>query len=55
LTLYYENGESKELTVDDKNQAIKILSDNSQAISDFEYRPGTMNDVFMNLTGKEIR
>ena len=55
LTLYYQNGESKELTVNDKNQAIKILSDNSQAISDFEYRPGTMNDVFMNLTGKEIR
>ncbi|WP_125590144.1 ABC transporter ATP-binding protein [Companilactobacillus jidongensis] len=54
LTLYYPNGESKKLSVNDKDHAIEILSKNSQAISDFEYRPGTMNDVFMNLTGKEI-
>lgn len=55
LTLYYQNGEPKNITVSDKNQAIQILSKNSQVISDFVYRPGTMNDVFMNLTGKEIR
>lgn len=55
LTLYYQNGEPKNITVSDKNQAIQILSKNSQVISDFAYRPGTMNDVFMNLTGNEIR
>ncbi|WP_125567370.1 ABC transporter ATP-binding protein [Companilactobacillus insicii] len=55
LTLNYQNGEVKKITVNDKNQAIKILTENSKIISDFEYRPGTIDDVFMNLTGKEIR
>lgn len=55
LQLTYTNGTSQTKTIDNKDDAIKILSEKGPLISDFEYRPGTMDDVFMNLTGKEIR
>lgn len=55
LQLTYTNGTSQTLTIDNKDDAIKVLSEKNSLISDFEYRPGTMDDVFMNLTGKEIR
>ncbi len=55
LQLTYTNGTSQTMTIDNKDDAIKILSEKGPTISDFEYRPGTMDDVFMNLTGKEIR
>jgi len=55
LQLDYLNGESKIETLDSKDEAIKILTENAKLLADFEYRPGTMDDVFMNLTGKEIR
>lgn len=55
LQLNYRNGATTKLTVDDKDEAIKILNSQDALITDFEYRPGTMDDVFLNLTGKEIR
>lgn len=55
LQLTYATGETKMMELANKDEAIKILSEQAADINDFEYRPGTMDDVFMNLTGKEIR
>lgn len=35
--------------------ALKILSDCRDAINDFEVKKGTLNEVFLAITGKEIR
>lgn len=35
--------------------ALAILSQTSSLIHHFEYRPGTMDDAFMALTGREVR
>jgi multidrug/hemolysin transport system ATP-binding protein len=42
------------LTVD-QNQARKILAEFDGAITDFEFQHGTMDDVFLNLTGTDLR
>lgn len=55
LQLDYLDGDSKTETLDNKDEAIRILTKNARVLADFEYRPGTMDDVFMNLTGKDIR
>ncbi|MFC6177290.1 ABC transporter ATP-binding protein [Companilactobacillus huachuanensis] len=55
LQLDYLTGETTTTTLDNKDEAIKILVKNAKLLTNFEYRPGTMDDVFMNLTGKEIR
>lgn len=55
LQLTYTTGERQTIELDNKDEAIKILAEKKSILSDFEYRPGTMDDVFMNLTGKEIR
>ncbi|MFD1419242.1 ABC transporter ATP-binding protein [Companilactobacillus keshanensis] len=55
LKLTYINGTSKTMTIDSKDEALGILFEEDTNINDFEYRPGTMDDVFMNLTGKYIR
>ncbi|MDD9138516.1 ABC transporter ATP-binding protein [Fructobacillus sp. CRL 2054] len=34
---------------------LKLLNQISQVIENFEYRPGTMDDAFVALTGKEMR
>lgn len=38
-----------------KTDAINFLTANQALINNFEYRPSTMDDIFMELTGKEIR
>lgn len=38
-----------------KDDAIKFLTENKELIVNFEYRQSTMDDIFMELTGKEIR
>ncbi|MFC6323003.1 ABC transporter ATP-binding protein [Companilactobacillus baiquanensis] len=55
LKVVYKTGKTQKMELDNKNEAIQILTDKKSAISDFEYRPGTMDDVFMNLTGRKIR
>lgn len=39
----------------DINKALNILSGFKESIRDFEVRKGTLNDVFLQVTGKEIR
>ncbi|MCV3295525.1 MAG: ABC transporter ATP-binding protein [Oenococcus sp.] len=41
--------------VDNTADAIHLLSDFADKIKNFEFRPGTIDDMFMALTGKEIR
>lgn len=35
-------------------EAIEILKNNQENITDFSYRKGTINDAFLQITGKEI-
>lgn len=35
--------------------AISILQENEKLINDFEYHKGTMNEAFVNLTGKQVQ
>lgn len=35
--------------------ALKILTDNKVLIQNFQFHPGTMDDAFIALTGKEVR
>ncbi|WP_125572981.1 ABC transporter ATP-binding protein [Levilactobacillus huananensis] len=39
----------------DVQSALAILTANRELISNFEFRPGTMDDAFLALTGKEMR
>lgn len=39
----------------DVQSALDILTANQELISNFEFRPGTMDDAFLALTGKEMR
>ncbi|MBP2622656.1 ABC transporter ATP-binding protein [Streptococcus oricebi] len=43
------------LTLETSEQALELLSQTKSLISHFEYRPGTMDDAFMALTGREVR
>ncbi len=36
-------------------EALKLLTKNQTLIQNFQVRPGTMNDAFIALTGKEVR
>ena len=41
--------------VHDPKQIITILNDNQHIILDLEVKKGSLNDVFIAITGKEIR
>lgn len=41
--------------VNNPEQILQILSDNKQIINDLEINKGSLNDVFLAITGKEIR
>mgnify|MGYP002078830741 CR=1 FL=1 len=41
--------------VNNPEQILQILSDNKQIINDLEINKGSLNDVFLTITGKEIR
>ena len=43
------------LTLETSQQALELLSQTKSLISHFEYRPGTMDQAFMALTGREVR
>ncbi|RND59391.1 hypothetical protein FAM18119_00480 [Lacticaseibacillus paracasei] len=36
-------------------QAIALLTELTDTITDFEFHPADMNTIFVTLTGKEIR
>ncbi len=39
----------------DTNKALDILASFKESITDFEVKKGTLNDVFLHVTGREIR
>jgi ABC-2 type transport system ATP-binding protein len=43
------------IDVDDKAELLHILSECRNDITDIEIRKGTLNDVFLEITGREIR
>ena len=43
------------IRIDSSQQAMEILKQVADFITDFEFSLGTMNDAFMALTGKEMR
>lgn len=63
LIAYLDHLEIKHQTVDNKviafvhdpKQTITILNDNQHIIIDLEVKKGSLNDVFIAITGKEIR
>lgn len=48
-----ENGQLK-MFVDDSANALAILSDKRDVISDFDYMKANINDVFLSITGREM-
>ena len=48
-----ENGQLK-LVVNDSKEALQILSDKRTVINDFDYVKANINDVFLNITGREM-
>lgn len=48
----YSFGNRLRAEVKDMRQAIDILKKSEENISDFEFKHGTLNDVFLNITGK---
>ena len=48
-----ENGQIK-IFVDDSANALAILSDKRDVISDFDYMKANINDVFLSITGREM-
>ncbi|PKP19802.1 MAG: ABC transporter [Bacteroidetes bacterium HGW-Bacteroidetes-20] len=63
LITYLDHLEIKHQTIDNKviafvhdpKQIITILNDNQHIILDLEVKKGSLNDVFIAITGKEIR
>lgn len=52
---YKTSGNLVTTYVNNPNQILGILSDNKQIINDLEVTKGSLNDVFLAITGKEIR
>ncbi|UQS84904.1 ABC transporter ATP-binding protein [Apilactobacillus apisilvae] len=50
-----ETFESLTININDHNDAINILSKIKDFITTFEYKRGSMDDIFIALTGKEIQ
>ncbi|WP_204983276.1 ABC transporter ATP-binding protein [Streptococcus equinus] len=48
-----ENGQLK-IFVDDSANALAILADKRDMISDFDYMKANINDVFLSITGREM-
>jgi len=52
---YERNNEYFTIRTQDPSKALELLSYCKENISDFEVRKGTLNEVFLAITGKEIR
>ena len=51
---YQKSQGSLKVEISDKDDAIIILNDLKEKINDFEVIRGTMDDVFLNITGKSL-
>ena len=52
---YKMDGDLVMVYINDYDDFLQILSANKQYIKDLEVKKGSLNDVFLNITGKEIR
>lgn len=52
---YKSSGNRITVYVNNTDQMLTFLSDNKEIISDIEINKGSLNDVFIAITGKEIR
>ena len=52
---YKKDGDFVMVNINDYDDFLKILSANKQYIKDLEVKKGSLNDVLLNITGKEIR
>ncbi|WP_018463057.1 daunorubicin resistance protein DrrA family ABC transporter ATP-binding protein [Segatella paludivivens] len=52
---YKMDGDLVMVYINDYDDFLQILSTNKQYIKDLEVKKGSLNDVFLNITGKEIR
>lgn len=52
---YKKDGDFVMVNINDYDDFLAILSANKQYIKDLEVKKGSLNDVFLNITGKEIR
>jgi ABC-2 type transport system ATP-binding protein len=43
------------ISIKETDKIVKVVSDLQSIIEDIEITKGTMNDVFITITGKEIR
>lgn len=55
LTYQQPNSQSINVCVKNAQEALKVLNAVQPYITSFESREGNLNDIFMTLTGKEIR
>ncbi|CAH1850981.1 ABC transporter ATP-binding protein [Convivina intestini] len=49
------NQNEVQFTTESASQALNILNQYQSIITNFEYHPGSLDDAFVNLTGKDIR
>jgi len=54
LTLETADG-VEQIPVEDATQARRILAERGDAVLDFEFRHGRMDDVFLALTGRDVK
>lgn len=52
---YLEKGTVISAFVQSTEQIMEIMNDNRNIITDLEVSKGSLNDVFLAITGKEIR
>ena len=52
---YKKDNDFVMVNINDYDDFLQILSANKQYIKDLEVKKGSLNDVFLNITGKEIR
>lgn len=53
--VYKEKPKYFSIEIEDLAQFLQILSDQKEAVTDLEIKKGTLNDVFLAITGKDIR
>lgn len=52
---YKHESDTYDVLMKDKNKIIRLLGDIKEGILDFEVTKGSLNDVFLSVTGREIR
>lgn len=55
LTLYYKEKEPQIKTFDNSMEALPVLTQLENELEGFELQQGTMDDVFLAVTGKSLK